>query len=187
MRNNSQYQSLVDDYEKEKSRNQRIKFVEVFPSRKHWIPSFRSLLPSDHKLLHGPAPDITVLKRVQFRVPNTGRLITYCSAPFEVGKRARVSSAYVCLNHQQHSEIPQFGHIIRLFSHEFGDKSTLFAEANVFDLPQFNGELKMWFTNLDPKACESAMFPLKAFSEPLVIAVDEKNSIIWFLNYKCNM
>ena len=58
--NNSQYQSLVEEYEKEKSRNQRLKIVEAFPSKKNWVPSFQNLQPSDRKLLHGPPQDINV-------------------------------------------------------------------------------------------------------------------------------
>ena len=130
-----------------------------------------------------------VFKRIQVRVPKTSHLITYCNATFEDGKRARISSAYVCLNYQQHSEIPKFGQIKRLFSHEFGDKSTLFAEVDDFNSPQLNKELKMWFTFLNPMADYSAMFPLEAFSEPLVIAIDKRILLFGFstINTICDM
>lgn len=185
--NNSKYKFLVDEYEKEKRRNRRLKSMQVFPSREQWVPSSQSLEQSNHKLLHGPKPGITLVKRVQLRATSTGRLITYSSASFEDGKRSRISSSYVCINHKHHTKVPQFGHIKRIFSHEFGDQSTLFAEADVFDSAQFDAELKMWFTQLHPKANHLELFPLKVFSEPLAIAIDEKNSFIWFLNYQHNM
>jgi len=83
--------------------------------------------------------------------PGTGRLITYCSASFEDGKRSRISSAYVCVNHKQCQQVPEFGHIKRIFSHKFGEQSTLFAETDLFDVAQLNIALNMWFTQLEPK------------------------------------
>lgn len=71
----SEYKSLVEEYEKEKHRNRRLKFFHIFPSRENWEPLTRKLLPSEYKLLCGPAPNITVLKRVQLRDHSTGRII----------------------------------------------------------------------------------------------------------------
>lgn len=91
----------------------------------------------------------------------------------------------MCLNHKQlilqHPIVPEFGHIKRIFTHDFGEQKTLFAEADVFDSVQFDSDLDMWFTQLQVK--HSALFPLDNFSEPLVIAVDKNNSFIWFINY----
>ena len=45
LHDNPQYRFLVEQYEKEKSRNQRLRIAEVFPSKENWVPSFRNLLP----------------------------------------------------------------------------------------------------------------------------------------------
>ena len=189
LNNQLRYKSLIEEYEKERCRNNRHRITQTFPSKQQWVPLSQSLLPLDRKLLDGPAPDITLLKKVQLRNPNTSRLITYSSDTWSFEDttcsiKKRVLSAFVCINHKQQHEVPEFGQIKWLFLHQFGEQSTLFAEAEVFGSAEFNNELKMWFIQLKSVVKYSRLFPLKGFFEALVVAIDKNNALLWFLNYQ---
>ena len=100
---------------------------------------------------------------------------------YEEYTKSRLSSAYVCVNPSQDLNTPQFGHLRKIFSHKFGDKSVLFVEADIFNETTFGTELNMWFTKSTTVA--TALFPIEEISQPLIVALEGKSSLVWYLNY----
>lgn len=175
------YKSLMDVYEKDKIRNKKLKKVKVFPSRDKWTPSAWSLTAFE-KLLSGPSPTVSVLRKVQQKLPGTGRWITYTSTQCK-----RVSSSYVCVNHNIASSCkPIFGQITKLIVHNFVGKDTMFAELTLLDSSNFDVKLAMWCAKSVEDKEQTVLYVLQDLSQPLVVACEREiiaTTCIWFLNY----
>ena len=178
-----EYKSIIDEYEFDKARNKRLNNNKKFPDRGNWKPSTRSLPPSEEILLCGPSETVTLLRSTQIQSPTTSRLLTYSSMSHD--RSSRICSSYVSLNHNQQQQCrdPQFYCITKIFWHKFGDKTMTFAKATKFGDAKLDHELGMWYASID-NANDSALYLIDEFSEPLTVALDIKNSFIWFLNYK---
>ena len=180
--NYPKYRDIITEYELAKARNKRIKRQSVFPSKTNWKPPMRLLSPLEETLLCGPSETATLLRRTRVQNPITGRLVTYSSMSHKENF-SRVCSAYVCLNHnkQQQCEGPHFGYINNIISHRFGEKMVIIAKATKFDDAKLDTELGMWCVS----SCttDSTLYLIDDFSEPLTVALDKKNTLIWFLNY----
>ena len=176
------YNEIVSEYEIDKTRNKFKGLKGAFPSKVNWNPPMRSLLPSERDLLHGPQEAVTLLKKIQVSNPLNGRLVTYSSMLHEE-KLSRVSSAYVCLSHnKQQCKDPEFGLIRQIILHKFCEQEVIFAKVARFSNVKLDTKLGMWCAsqhitdNFD-------LYLIEDISEPLTVALDKKESLIWFLNY----
>ncbi len=150
-----------------------------FPSKDKWKPPARELSSDEQELLLGPSKSISMLKRVQMRASRTRRWITYSTGQYE--QSSRVSSSYVSLNRVR-DETPQFGRIIRIFTHTFAKCATIFLEVSLFNAPTFDNDTSMWSVPLPlgPTTCITSILDI---SQPLVVAREDDNNTLWFLNY----
>lgn len=184
LKNIPQYESLINEYDKENILNRRLKKFKVFPSKDKWTPSDRNLTAVEKELLSGPSPTVKVLRKVQLKLPGTGRWITYTSTQC---KRSRVSSSYVCVNHNIASRCkPKFGQIVRLILHNFVGNDMILAEIRLLDSSTFNAELAMWYARSVEEKEQTDLYVLYDVSEPLVVACERENistTCVWFLNY----
>ena len=173
-----EYHAIVNDYNDDKVRHIKLRKKSQFPSKQEWTPPMRQLTSFEQELLCGPSPSCTLLKKVQFHVPKIGRWITYSSKQFE--QSSRVSSSYVCIG-KDGSSTPQFGCISKLISHDWASRTEIFVLIDVYSNPSYCSELNMWFTSSHFET--STLLSIKDISQPLVIANDEKNAIVWYLNF----
>ena len=186
-----QYKPLMDEYNRELTRNRRLKKFKVFPSKHNWTPSDRCLTALEKELLNGPSPTIKVLKKVQLKVPGTGRWVTYNTRTQCMRPSPRVSSSYVCVNHSIAGTCrPKFGIITKLILHNFIGRDTLLAEIRLLGSSKFDAELAMWYAKCveDKEQLQIGydLYALQDVSEPLVVACEKENittTCIWFLNY----
>ena len=76
---------------------------------------------------------------------------------------------------------PQFGQILRMYSHSFLNETTIICEVNILSSSSYDDELKMWYTsdNVETKN----YFVLEEMSSPLIVSIEKETSRIWFLNY----
>ena len=172
------YAAIMDEYEKEKQRSITSRRKSTFPSKEKWKPPARELSPDEQELLLGPSKSISVLKRVQMRTSRTRRWITYSTGQYE--QSSRVSSSYVSVN-QVGDGAPQFGRIIRIFSHTFTTCATIFLEISLFDAPVFDNDTSMWSVPLISRT--TTITSVQDISQPLVVAREDDNNTLWFLNY----
>lgn len=61
-KNYPEYNSIVKEYENDKTKNKKLKCPQDFPSRGKWKPSYRQFASHEQDLLCGPSPNITLLK-----------------------------------------------------------------------------------------------------------------------------
>ena len=172
------YAALMDEYEKEKQRSITSRRKSTFPSKENWKPPARELLPDEKELLLGPSKSVSMLKRLQIRAMRTGRWITYSATKYE--QSSRVSSSYVALNLVE-NRTPQFGQITRIFSHTFARCDTIFVEISLFDTPMLDNDTSMWTVPLPSRT--TTITSVQDISQPLVIAREEDENALWFLNY----
>ena len=93
---------------------------------------------------------------------------------------SRVSSSYVALNLVE-NRTPQFGQITRIFSHTFARCDTIFVEISLFDTPMLDNDTSMWTVPLPSRT--TTITSVQDISQPLVIAREEDENALWFLNY----
>ena len=138
----SEYKSLIQEYMADKVHSVRLQKKSIFPSKQSWSPPLRKLSDRERQLLIGPPSSTTLLKKVQFCLPNTGRWITYNSTQFQ--QSSRVSSAHVCVSNAN-SKTPQFACISMIFSHQFANRTEIFAMVNLYGDASFDKNVEMWF------------------------------------------
>ena len=135
--------------------------------------------------LDGLTLQISPIKNVQIKNISTGRWITYAGANYEKYKN-RISSSYVSIHHTDTTSTmdPQFGQIVRLYSHIFLNETTIICEVNILSSSNYDSELEMWYTsdNIEMKR----YFVLEEVSYPLVVSIEKETSRIWFINYSNN-
>lgn len=176
------YNEIVKQYEIDKTRNKFKELKKAFPSKANWKPPMRTLLPLERDLLHGPTEAVTLLRKIQVSNPLNGRLVTYSSMLHEE-KLSRVSSAYVCLSHNnKQCKNPEFGLIRQIFFHKFCEQEVTFVKVAKLSNVNLDTKLGMW--------CASQYITdnfdlclIEDISEPLTVALDKKDSLIWFLSY----
>ena len=173
-----EYQTITKEYMADKAKNVKLRKKSIFPSKEKWSPPLRQLSAIERQFLIGPPSSATLLKRVQFCLPNTGKWITYSSLQFQ--QSARISSANVCVS-SDHSKTPQFGQITTIFSHTFGNHTGIFAMVTIYDDATFDQDVGMWFTQSVKESL--VISPIEDLSEPLVVAQDNENMVTWFLSY----
>ena len=176
-----EYELITKEYTIAKAYSVKLqKKFTTFPSKEKWSPPLRQLSDKERQLLIGPPSSATLLKKVQVCLPNTGRWITYSSSQFQ--QSARISSAYVCAS-SDHSKLPQLGHISMILQHRFANTTKVFALITIYGNATFDEDVAMWFTPWPPVTEMIVMSSVEDLSEPLVVAHDEENMVIWFLNY----
>ena len=143
-----------------------------------WLKAHYAKLQSNSPLT-GLTLQVSPIKNVQIKSTATGRWITYAAANFEKHK-SRVSSSYISINHVDTLH-PQFGQILRLYSHSFVKESTIICEVNIFDSSSYDAEVAMWYTSDTVKM--KSFFVLEEVSSPLIVSIEKEASRIWFLNY----
>ena len=67
-----------------------------------------------------------------------------------------------------------------IFSHQFANRTEIFAMINLYGDASFDENVEMWFA--PPTSEALAIYAIGHISEPLVVAHDE-NLFTWFLNY----
>ena len=174
----SVYLSITEEYEKAKLQSKRSRRLSEFPSLDQWTPSTRVLSSYEKSLLLGPSLTVHILKKAKLRIPDTNQMITYTGASYDIS--SRIASSYVCIN--PGNEHPQFGRILHLYQHSFCDHTCIIGEINLFQPAAYNDEVNMWFVP-QKSTDKTVLHFITVISPPLIISVDEADSIIWFLNY----
>ena len=122
------YGSLLEEYKKAKAKKRCSR--AQFPPIEHWQPSGRKINLFEQMLLSGPTLTLNSIKRVRIKMPKTKKWIVY--APESDENSLRISSSYVCadINNGQ----PQFGRIIKLYTHTFGGCNSVICKINLTKL-----------------------------------------------------
>ena len=173
------YSSILTEYDKAKHHSKQARKLSDFPETlSQWTPLTRTLSAYEKSLLPGPSVTVHIIKTVKVKVPYTNQLIVYSAADYE--RSSRISSSYVCINPD--CEHPKFGRILHLYKHSFSDQECIICEINLFQPPVFDNEVKMWSVQLEATDKMILHF-IATISPPLIVSIDETESLIWFLNY----
>ena len=114
--------------------------------------------------------------------PLNGRMVTYSSMLHEENS-SRVCSAYVCLSHnKQQCKDPEFGIIKQIIFHKFCEQEVTFVKVSKFGKVKLDTKLGMWCASQHITE-NYGLCLIEDISEPLTIALDKKDSLIWFLSY----
>ena len=126
-----------------------------------------------------PVNSVTTYKKNTVEINNTGRTVTYLSAPLKQGNHIN-SYSYVRVNDEE-DDPPTLGHIKMCFVHTFSDIATKFAIVQIYEGVQQDCETKLWWVPSNQERPKELLVRLSSLSVPLVTAKVKEENKLWFL------